>query len=76
MVIKIEENKLVEIYSNDLVRYLTARSYFYLYRRKIEGIFVTFYKDSPLLREIIDIYDALSKEERTTYIPKYKQKAE
>ena len=74
--IKIEENKLVEIYQNDLVRYLTVRSYFYLYRRKIDGRFVTFYKDSPLLREIIDIYNSLPREERTTYVEKNKQKAE
>lgn len=71
------DNELVKIINNNnLVRYITSRSYFYLYRRKEDESYITYYNPSPLLDEILDCYSRMSKENRNSYVAKDKQKAE
>lgn len=62
--------------NNNLIRYITMRSYFYIFRRKENGDYHTFYKPSPLLEEIINVYYSLPKDKRSTYVEKHTRKAE
>lgn len=70
------ESKHEPIFCNDLVRFMTSRSYYYLYRVKVEGRYASFYIPSPLYYELINLYNSMSKEERSSYVKKDKQKAE
>lgn len=64
--------KLVD--NNNLTRWLVGqRSYFYTFRKKMNGKYYSFFKKSPLLSELLTIYEI---EKPSTYVQKNTQKAE
>ena len=70
-------NDYISIKSANLNRWLVGyRNYFYVYRSRVGNDYICYYKQSKLLDELLEIYNGLSKEERTTYVNKTTQKAE
>lgn len=77
MVINIEDKEFVNIKNQNLNRWLVGyRNYFYVYRYREGNEYICAYRNSKLLNELLEIYNSLSKEERTTYVNKTTQKAE
>ncbi len=70
-------NEYVCIRNNSLVRWLVSkRAYYYVFRNKVDDRYNTYFKNSKLLQELLEIYYNLPDEERNTFIHKTTTKAE
>lgn len=66
-----------EITNNNLVRWLILRNYFYISRVKHNGKYVSYFIESPLLNELLEIYYKERKNGLgSTYVEKTTQIAE
>lgn len=67
------------IINNNLVRFLVSRNYFYIHRfkDKEKNKYICCFANSPLLRELLDIYYKERKQGlHNSYVEKDNQKAE
>jgi len=69
-----DEDTYMPISGQNLTRWLVGeRSYFYTFRKRVNGSFYSYFKRSPLLSELLEIY---KNQKPNTYKDKYTQKAE